>query len=406
MPLAITTPPKIDQKIQPVSSLVTKGADGYDIITICDVDKNFLQLLCIYKNRIYYLVNPKSSSTSDAGYMIYYSDVTTNTITNTGLKMPVRNYGNLQLMVDPDRQHIYYVSYHDQVISIDLINATSTIIPGLSSFPQNFSLSPCGNFDDYGYLKVGPIWFDTANECIYCNKPNYRNYRSDTMSDIPVYKATSNHGNLPTFTQIATIPCGNTSASSGYYWNIHVMGVSGTVIRYLLYMNCTCSELDDAKGMRYWCYNEYDYAKKTYYFVDGNDKSGIEIDIYNTNKFLYVYVSPSRKTVLPVYYSLNSEDYRLGLSTQQIIDRTYIYNNYYLGHESYPLGGIYSNPEYNNCGPFKYEIRDTYDSSLRIWYSQKFEGMRGGGIISDQNKNGFYTVYKNQIIYITIVEEE
>lgn len=405
MALSINTPPKINQQIHPVSSFTPKYADGYDVIPVCSIHEKMTEILCIYENRIYYLVNATTSEyASYYTYDIYYTDVKTNTITNTGLSTTKSKYGSFYMMVDPDRRHIYSVNNSSQVISFDLINATSTIIPGITSFPQNFSLRPGSNLDEYGYLNIGPIFFDTTNDCIYCNKPNNREYRADELHEIPVYQASSNHGDLPTFTQIASIPCG-ASGSGSYYWNIHVMGISGSVIRYLLYQNCTTSNLSDAERTRLWSYNEYDYINKTYYF-DSDKKNGIGISIANTNKKLYLYVTPSRKIVLPIYYSLNSSDYRIGLSTQELVayPYKYYYDGWRIGYMSYPMGAIFTQPS-DITEPFKYEVRDIYDQSTMAWVSAIFENMTGGGIISDQDPNGFYTVYNNQLAYITVVEE-
>ena len=74
MPLSVTAPPKINQQIHPVSSFVPKYADGYDVITVCDIQEKMTELLCIYENRIYYLVDATTSEyASYYTYNIYFA---------------------------------------------------------------------------------------------------------------------------------------------------------------------------------------------------------------------------------------------------------------------------------------------------------------------------------------------
>lgn len=414
MPLNITTPSKITSKFQPNVSMNSSGVDRVEVTTVCDTpniiayDKRRLSsILFIDGTKIYYYVN---ISKERYDQHIYFTDIKTNTITKTNFCM-YEGEAERCIQIDPNKKYIYAIydaslregeyssSSVRKLYRWDLTNGTTTLMDSSEHYDFDINLNPSAYGDYADFIRLTGTYFYNSTT-MYCRKCSDRDYESGDLCNIPVYKATSNNGSLPTFTEIAKIPCCGLYAKYYYYGyvNISVLSVdeSQHLIRYILYP--TSYNLEVPKRQLY--YNEYNYVTKKY-FVDESYHFGSEIYIrdshaLNTNIYngrMQYFVSNKRKAILPVYEGNGF------LSVQQI--QPVSSSDNYDGSR-YPFGSNGINTSYYEV--FNYELNSSFIENTST--AKMFDDMYGGAIFAADYPNGFFTLYDTKVIYVSINETE
>lgn len=415
MPLNIATPPKITNKFYPSASMNTSAVDRVDITDVCDIATNIgigkPGILFIDGTKVYYYIN---TSTDSYSYQLCYTDIKTNTITKTNFRVYHQSIG---FHIDPNKKYIYAVYdpsqtegswstiQYPKLYRWDLTNGTSTLMDSSITSGFNPALDPSSGGDYSDYLNLTGTYFynDTT---MYCRRCSDRDYMSDKICNIPIYRATSNNGSLPTLTEIAQIPCCGVYNSYYYYgyMNISIMSVdeSQHLIRYILYPTSYNSHVP----ARTLYYNEYNYSTGKYY-VNESYHFGVEIDIndycsseYQYSKWMQYFVSNKRKVILPVYtIKGNRTNIKPKLTVQPI---QAVASSEHNNSNHYPFGENGIITEYYKS--FNYDLGNSYINGITT--SDRFEGMLGGAIYSAEHPNGFFTLSTGMVIYVSINEAE
>ena len=395
----------------------SSGTDRVEVTTVCDTpningyDKHRLSsILFIDGTKIYYYVNISAKSYDQH---IYFTDIKTNTITKTNFCIYEQG-ADSYIQIDPNKKYIYAVydaslsegSYSSsptrKLYRWDLTNGTTTLMDNSKHYGFDINLNPSAYGDYSDFIRLTGTYFYNSTT-MYCRKSSDRDYESGDLCNIPVYKATSNNGSLPTFTEIAKIPCCGLYAEYYYYGyvNISVLSVdeSQHLIRYILYP--TSYNLQVPTVQLY--YNEYNYVTKKY-FVDESYHFGTEMyirDGHKSGEYTYTgrmqyFVSNKRKAILPVYESGGF------LSVQQIQPVSSSDNRTNYEGSRYPFGSSGINTSYYTL--FNYELNSLFIENTST--VKMFDDMYGGAIFSADYPNGFFTLYGTKVIYVSINETE